>query len=235
MLKPPLPDNESERLAAVQNFAILDTPPEERFDRITKLATALFNVPISTVTIMDTDREWYKSCRGVVTHEEPRVISFCAHVVASQEDALIIKDTKLDPRFADNPMVIGSPYIRFYAGVPIYSLSEEKVGVFCIKDIKPRDLSDSELFLLRTFASWAEIEVNIISLKKIFNGGGDKEALKPILNRLAHRNVTENLKSIKFGLKSKSRAEDSLELKEEVKALEEIEELILKIQKVVAN
>lgn len=235
MVHPPKPENEAERLAAVIDLTILDTPPEERFDRITKLATILFNVPISTLTIMDTDREWYKSCQGVDEKEHPRTISFCDHAIASEKEMLVIKDAKEDPRFFDNPMVIGPPYIRFYAGVPIFSLTGEKVGVFCIKDIKPRTLDESKSFMLQTLASWAEVEVNIVSLKNILGKNDDKEKLKPILERLVHRNVFENLKSIKFGIRLKLGEQNLNEAIECESAIGRIIDIILKIQNVVES
>lgn len=226
----PIPENEDKRLDAVRKLAILDTNAEERFDVITRLATKLFNVPISTLTIMDAEREWFKSCQGVSGKESPRAISFCGHVVASEDDMLIIPDAKLDTRFSDNSMVTGSPYIRFYAGVPIFSLTGERVGVLCIKDTKPKSLSDADSFLLQTLASWAELEINIISLKKILNDGNSKEELKPLMERLSHRRVLENLKSIKLGLRLKAKEDNVKEAIESEKAIKQAEELVEKIQ-----
>ena len=154
-----LPTNEDERLKKVMDLGLLDSAPEERFDIITREAMTAFNVPISTITIMDKNREWYKSCQGLDVKEAPREISFCAHAMLSR-DMFVVEDTLSDERFKDNPMVTGKPYIRFYAGVALYSPDGINIGVFCIKDTKPRKLSTEEISLLMNFASRAEIEMS---------------------------------------------------------------------------
>ena len=159
MQKAPIPENEQERLLSLHTLGLLDTKPEERFDRITRTATKIFNVPISTLTLVDANREWFKSCEGLSEKEGDRAISFCGHALLA-DDVFVISDTKLDERFADNPMVIGKPFIRFYAGVPIMSADGQRVGVFCIKDTKPREFSKSDGEILRGLAGWAELEVN---------------------------------------------------------------------------
>ena len=116
MTNAPIPKNEAERMLAVKALEILDTAPETRFDAITKEATVRLKVPISTVSIIDKDREWYKSCQGTDRTEGPRSISFCGHAMAAT-DIFIVEDTLLDQRFRDNPTVVGSPFIRFYAGI----------------------------------------------------------------------------------------------------------------------
>ncbi|NTV31125.1 PAS domain S-box protein [candidate division WWE3 bacterium] len=159
MQKAPIPANEATRIASVHALNILDTPPEERFDRITKTATSVFHAPISTITIIDTSREWYKSCQGVDSQEKDRAISFCGHALLS-EGVMIIPDTLKDERFRDNPMVISAPNIRFYAGVPLYAADGSRVGVFCIKDVQPRTPTDEDIEILMNFAKWAELEIN---------------------------------------------------------------------------
>jgi GAF domain-containing protein len=146
----PIPSYEYDRICALEDLKILDTATEERFDAITKEATERFAVPISTITLVDKDREWFKSVQGLDDREGPRDISFCGHALIS-EIVLIVEDTLLDPRFSDNPMVVGEPNIRFYAGKSLYEKkSKLPVGVFCIKDTKPRVLSlkDIDDFLL---------------------------------------------------------------------------------------
>lgn len=140
-------------------LGILDTKPEERFDAITRQAIQTFNVPISTITIIDDKREWYKSCQGLDVREVPREVSFCAHAMLSNE-IFIIEDTLKDERFKDNPMVIGKPFIRFYAGIVLHSQDGTSIGVFCIKDTKPRSLSLREVEMLLDFAARAEVELN---------------------------------------------------------------------------
>lgn len=154
-----IPSNEDERLRAVMELGILDTKPEERFDAITKEATEAFNVPISTITIMDADREWYKSCQGLDVREASREISFCAHAMLAK-NLFIIEDTLKDERFRDNPMVTGTPHIRFYAGAALRNKHGVIIGVFCIKDTKPRVMDAKDIALMMSFAARAEAELN---------------------------------------------------------------------------
>jgi len=159
MQSAPIAKNERERLQKVLELGILDTEPEESFDVITKEAQNIFKVPIATVTIIDEKREWYKSCQGLNAKEAPREISFCAHAMLS-ETVFIIEDTLKDSRFRDNPMVMGEPYIRFYAGVSLHNKDFVSIGVFCVKDTKPRIFSTTEIGKLLELASRAEIELN---------------------------------------------------------------------------
>ena len=109
-----LPPEERQRLGVLHDLAILDTPPEERFDRLTRIAATAFNMPIALVSLVDTERQWFKSCYGLQLHETERDLAFCAHVVKSGEE-MMVPDTLLDDRFADNPLVVNEPRIRFYA------------------------------------------------------------------------------------------------------------------------
>ncbi|MBI4713617.1 PAS domain-containing protein [Candidatus Uhrbacteria bacterium] len=168
MLKAPIPKNEKQRLASLYAFKLLDTKQEERFDRITLIATKIFHVPISTLTLIDANREWFKSCQGLKKREGDRAISFCGHAVLNG-NLFIIEDTRKDPRFSDNPMVVGKPFIRFYAGVPIKSADGARIGVFCIKDTKPRSLSENEKEILTGLAKWAELEINSRNLRLILD------------------------------------------------------------------
>jgi GAF domain-containing protein len=156
----PIPANEKARLCAVQNLKILDTESEERFDRITAEAMARFNVPISTISILDKDREWYKSAQGVEKKQGPRDTSFCGHALL-REEIYIVEDTLKDLTFADNPNVTGYPFIRFYAGKSLIDIgSGLAVGVFCIKDTKPRTMTMSDIDCFLELADRAEAEVN---------------------------------------------------------------------------
>ncbi|MFA6463868.1 MAG: GAF domain-containing protein [Candidatus Paceibacterota bacterium] len=160
MQNAPIPDNEDERLVAVHNMAILDTEPEERFDALTKEAIEKLKVPISIISILDSDREWFKSCQGVDQKEGKRSISFCGHALLAK-NIFIVEDTQKDPRFLDNPMVIGFPYIRFYAGIALFDYETGlPVGVFCIKDTKPRQLTLEEISTIADLADRAEKELN---------------------------------------------------------------------------
>lgn len=160
MITAPIQMNEQVRLAAVHSLAILDTQPEERFDVITKAVCEKFKVPISTISIIDGQREWYKSCWGLDVREGPRDISFCGHAMYA-DYVFVVEDTWQDPRFFDNPYVKGKPYIRFYAGVALRENNTRlPVGVLCIKDNKPRKFSLNNINKLVEFAKKAEIEIN---------------------------------------------------------------------------
>lgn len=159
-MKPPLHEEESKRLEAVHRLGILDSDPDPRFDAITKEAIQKLEVPISTISILDKDREWYKSCIGVDTKEGPREIAFCSWALLSK-DAFIVEDTLKDERFKDNPYVIGKPFIRFYAGIAINdAVTGLPIGVFCVKDTKPRDLSMEEVGILFELAQKTERLIN---------------------------------------------------------------------------
>src|SRR5687768_8701894 len=113
----PFPSNEEKRIATLRSLDILDTPPEERFDRITRVAAELFGVPIALISLVDSNRQWFKSCYGLTMNETPRDISFCAHAILGN-DIFYVPDTKRDPRFAESPLVT-EQNIRFYAGLPL--------------------------------------------------------------------------------------------------------------------
>lgn len=162
MQKAPIPANEKERIEAVHKLNILDTKPEERFDVLTREAVEKLHVPMSMVSILDSDREWFKSCVGLDTKEGERAVSFCGHALLAK-NIFIIEDTLKDPRFVDNPMVMGSPFIRFYAGIALHDKKTHSplpIGVFCVKDTKPRTLSTEEIATLMELAERAEAELN---------------------------------------------------------------------------
>ena len=165
MLAPIHPPDEPERLAALCRLHLLDTPPDDRFDRITRTAQRMFGVPIATVTLVDGDRQWFKASIGLDVAETSRDVSFCGHAIL-QEDPFIIADAALDPRFADNPLVTGAPHIRFYAGVPLHESRGWRVGTLCLIDRVPRELSELEIAALRDLAMWAETELNLYTLQQ---------------------------------------------------------------------
>ena len=143
-----MPADENRRLAALHHLAILDTPREERFDRITRIAAAAFDVPIALVSLVDSDRQWFKACFGLKIAETSRDVAFCSHVVHLREE-LIVPDTMLDGRFADNPLVVDEPRIRFYAGAPLILDDGSCIGTVCLIDTRPRDLGAADLATLR--------------------------------------------------------------------------------------
>ncbi len=140
MRKPPIPIDEASRLESLYKLDVLDTPAEERFDRITRLAQYMFGIPIALISLVDKDRQWSKSSAGLPAGETPRYKSFCAHAIL-QDEPLIVPDTTKDERFFDNPFVVGEPYLRFYAGYVLKSYDNYKLGTLCIMGPEPRELS----------------------------------------------------------------------------------------------
>ena len=153
-------DAESLRLQAVKDTGLLDTPAEGRFDRITRIARRITRTPIATITLVDKDRQWFKSALGVIgKSEDPRDISLCSHAIAHDDNILVIEDASLDPRFKDNPLVTGPPYIRFYAGKPI-RYEGQRVGTICVIDRKPRKFDPKHSQDLEDLALWVESEID---------------------------------------------------------------------------
>ncbi|MEI8337919.1 MAG: GAF domain-containing protein [bacterium] len=160
MQNAPIPDNEEERILAVHKMAILDTEPEDRFDNLTKEAISKLKVPMAMISILDSEREWFKSCQGLDQKEGGRTISFCGHALLAK-NIFIVEDTQKDKRFVDNPMVTGFPYIRFYAGIALFDYETGlPVGVFCVKDTKPRQLTLEDIGTIADLADKAEKELN---------------------------------------------------------------------------
>jgi phosphoribosyl 1,2-cyclic phosphodiesterase/CheY-like chemotaxis protein len=157
-----IPKDEQQRLASLRALRILDTGPEERFDRITRLASALFDAPIALVSLVDENRQWFKSCYGLNVKETSRDAAFCAHVVYNREP-MIVPDTFQDKRFADNPLVINEPRIRFYAGCPLILHDGACIGTLCVIDTRPRPQEVSDVACLRDLADLVvqEIQHNI--------------------------------------------------------------------------
>ncbi len=153
-----LPVDEEQRLAALAGLGVLDTPPEERFDRLTRLAAALFEVPVALITLIDQDRQWFKSRHGIDIRETPRDLSFCAHALLC-DDLMVVPDTRHDSRFADNPLVAGEPHVRFYAGCPIRDASDTCLGTLCLVDTRPRNLDGTKLGLLRDLGALVRREL----------------------------------------------------------------------------
>jgi len=159
----PTPPDEERRIAALHALRILDTEPEARFDRITRLAQRLFGTSIATFTLIDSDRQWFKSVQGADKSEDPREVSFCAHAILGSETT-VIEDATLDERFAANPLVLGDPNIRFYAGHPVAAPTGEKVGTLCVIDDRPREAAEFDSEALRELAEMVEAEIASLSL-----------------------------------------------------------------------
>ena len=163
MKTPDIPQDEKARLTTLRSLNILDTPQEERFDRLTRMSKRMFGVPIALVSLVDENRQWFKSCEGLSVMETPRDISFCGHAILGNEIFLISDATK-DERFADNPLVLNEPHIRFYAGCPLRFPNGSKLGTLCLIDRKPRSLSEEDLEALRDLASMVERELEAVQL-----------------------------------------------------------------------
>src|SRR5688572_1160630 len=156
--KPEIPANEVARLETLHALNILDTSPEERFDRLTRLARRMFHVPIALVSLIDANRQWFKSSAGLDVRETPRDTSFCGHAIL--DDAIMMVPNALDdPRFADNPSVTGEPHVRFYAGAPLKAPNGTRLGTLCIIDRKARVLDADDLAALRDMAAIVEDEL----------------------------------------------------------------------------
>jgi GAF domain-containing protein len=151
---PPEPEGEPQRLAALRGLGILDTSPDKHLDRLVHLAADLFDVPIAAVTLVDRDRQWFKASCGLPARETPRDESISAHIVA-QPATMIVSDAFLDPRFAENPGVVGAPHLRFYAGHPMVLASGHCIGTFCIADVSPRQLDAEDAAHLAFLAELA--------------------------------------------------------------------------------
>jgi PAS domain S-box-containing protein len=149
--KPPIPANEEARLAALRAYEVLDTPAEAAFDALTTLAAHIARVPIALVSLIDVDRQWFKSRYGLDAPETPRDVSFCGHVVAS-DAPLVVRDAFADDRFADNPLVTGGPRVRFYAGVPLRTADGFVLGTLCAIDHEPRELTPEQHAMLGLLA-----------------------------------------------------------------------------------
>ncbi len=146
-----VPANERERLRALAEYQILDTEPEPAFEGLADLTAHILDLPIALISIVDSERQWFKSAHGLGVPEIARDISFCAHVVAEDRE-LIVRDARVDPRFADNPLVLGDPQVRFYMGVPLRTHDGFVLGTLCAIDQKPRELTEEQQRLLRTIA-----------------------------------------------------------------------------------
>lgn len=158
MKAPEIPDDEPQRLAALDALDVMFTPREERFDRVTRLASRLLDTPIALVSLIASKCQWFKSAQGIAATELPREISVCGHVIL-HDDTVVIEDALQDPRFFDNPLVTGGPKIRFYAGHPLLAADGSRVGTLCVMDRNPKALTQEQMAVLRDLAAIAESEL----------------------------------------------------------------------------
>lgn len=158
MQKPVRPDDELDRLKALRSTGLLDSAPEARFDRLTRLIRRLLGVPTALVSLVDDERQWFKSAHNFDAEETPRDTSFCGHAILG-DDLLYVPDACADRRFQHNPHVIGEPYIRFYAACPVRSARGHTLGALCVIDYEPRELADAQKQDLRDVGAIVEREI----------------------------------------------------------------------------
>lgn len=160
-----MPDLETQRLAALKRYEIMDTEPQEAFDRITRLTKAVMNMPMVLVNMVDKDRQWFLSTQGVTDKEAPkRDASFCVHAIR-QTEPLVVNDTLKDPRFRENPRVIGKDKVRFYVGVPLRAREGYNIGTLCSMDIKARELTPEQIDIMRSLGALVidELELRLLA------------------------------------------------------------------------
>lgn len=157
MLEAPIPENDAERTAEIERLGLMYSPAEDRFDRITRLAKTHFGVPIVLISIVYEDVQWFKSAQGLTSCETPRGVSFCGHAIL-QDGPFIVENPLQDERFIDNPLVLGEPKVRFYAGMPLRSPAGVVLGTLCLIDHKARRFDEAQADELRDFAALVEAE-----------------------------------------------------------------------------
>lgn len=166
------PSIEAARIAALNRYAILDTEPEQSFDDLVTLAAHICKTPMAMLSLVDEHRQWFKSKVGVQVHETPREVSICTHAI-QQDELFIVPDTRQDPRFRDNPLVVGEPRVRFYAGAPLINEDGFALGTLCVVDREPRELDEDQkealLSLRRLALAQMELRQNLRLLKDALN------------------------------------------------------------------
>ncbi len=182
-----IPLNEKDRIKTLKSLDVLDTLAEERFDRVTRMAKRMFNVPIALVSLVDENRQWFKSCVGLAIQEASRDISFCGHAILG-DDVFIIPAASKDERFADNPMVIEAPYVEFYAGCPLI-VNGYRIGTLCIVDNIARTFDRGDIAALKDLATTIELELSAVQI-------ATHDELTGVLNRRGFLSIAHNTLSL---------------------------------------
>lgn len=190
-----IPQNEEERLKILNSYKILDTLPEEDYDDIVKIASSICSTPIALISLVDKDRQWFKSKQGLKVSETPRDFAFCAHSILNPDELLIVNDAKKDDRFSDNPLTTQDPNITFYAGAPLKVSEDHAIGTLCVIDNKPNDLNQTQKDALKLLSKQI---VSLLDLRKRNNelkkANQKVVTLNEQLNNFAFR-LTHDLKS----------------------------------------
>lgn len=195
---PAAPIDEVSRIDALESLEILDTLPEEKFDRVARLCCRVFDVPIALVSLVDSNRQWFKSCQGLDVRETSRDISFCGHAILGNE-VFVIPDTTKDARFVDNPLVLNDPHIRFYAGYPLQSLNGSNLGTLCIIGREAKEFTQKDIEALSDLGYIIEQEIITMQLAmmdeltNISNRRGTMSLMPHYLNFCTRQNTTASL------------------------------------------
>lgn len=180
MIEPKIPENEVERLRDLDSYSILDTLPETEYEEITKLAAMICQVPIALISLIDNDRQWFKSHFGIAVSETPRTLAFCAHAINNPNEVLSVPDARLDDRFKDNPLVTSSPNVTSYTGVPLVSVSGYPLGTLCVIDSQPKELTDEQIDALKALSNQV---IRLFELRK------NKIVLENVNQKLKQKNL----------------------------------------------
>ena len=181
MLAPKIPKNEKERIEELNSFSILDTISESDYDNLTAIASEICNTPISLISLIDKNRQWFKSSHGLDASETPREYAFCAHAINKKDQILMVNDARKDERFFDNPLVVGDPNVIFYAGIPLVTNDGFSLGTLCVIDHKPNSLTENQI---KTLKALSQQIMNLLNLRK------NKIELEKTLSTLEEKNKT---------------------------------------------
>lgn len=189
-MKPPIPKDEENRIQALHRYEILDTPSEQEYDDVILLASQICGTPIALISLVDEDRQWFKAKIGLDVSETPRDLAFCAHAILDSPETLVVGDALKDKRFANNPLVIGDPKIRFYAGAPLITPDNQALGTLCVIDRKPRKLTEKQIESLQALARQVTMQMELRRTSALLQSANEKlsqlsleDALTELYNR----------------------------------------------------
>lgn len=230
-MTPALHPQEQSRLAALRAYKILDTEPETRFDDLTLLASQICGAPIALISLIDEERQWFKSKVGLEVGQTPREHAFCAHAIL-HKDVFIVEDATQDPRFKSNPMVVSEPHIRFYAGTQIYSSDNFPLGTLCVIDRTPRQLTKDQRTALqalgRQVKAQLELRQNLTELKLALAARDEADRVTQALTRELLRSF-EDCKRLAGILPVSSECKFSLTIPADIKAIDPVVDGVLEV------